>query len=121
METALLIYLYFTVGKLLATSLIASFVIVGCTGFAFIVASECSKEDWYKRLFTKITKPALIVGVVTILLNGFYPDKGVIKYMIGGTAIVAASKLEGVEKLPKNIIDLANAFLEETTEDITND
>jgi hypothetical protein len=51
------------------------------------------------------------------VLNAFYPSKDTIKYMIGGTAVMAAGELEGIERLPQSMVDLANAFLEETNND----
>jgi hypothetical protein len=50
-----------------------------------------------------------------------YPSKHDLKYIIGGSLVVngvkAASDIEGVEKLPENLVNAMNIFLEKAVEE----
>ena len=59
--------------------------------------------------FTKL----LIIPVLLFFISVFIPTEKTMMYMIGG---YAATNVEGVEKLPKNVINAANRFLEKYTE-----
>lgn len=118
METAIIIYLYFTVMSILDTCLF----ILGAILLGFLlrgIAYAAIEDKWPDKdsLVSKGIKRIGIPFIVILMIHTFLPSLTTIKYMIGGTAVMAASELDGIEKLPQNVIDLANEFLEATKEE----
>ena len=122
METALIIYLYFT----LVTIVEVCLVILGLVLGGFLVrgiAFAAVQEEWPEKgsAVSKGIKWAGIPFIVIMLMGAFLPSTTTIKYMIGGTAVMAASELDGIEKLPQSIVDAANLFLDEAKEHESTD
>ena len=118
METALIIYLYFTVMSILDTCLF----ILGALLVGLLIRGLCysAVEDKWPSKDSTVSKGIKGIGIpliVILLIHAFLPSITTIKYMIGGTAVMAASELDGIENLPQNVVDLANDFLEATKED----
>ena len=122
METALIIYLYFTLVSIFEVCLLISgLILVGflVRGLAFAAVHDKWPEK--DTAASKGIKWAGIPFIVIMLVGAFLPSITTIKYMIGGTAVMAASELDGIEKLPQSIVDAANLFLEETKETDTSE
>ena len=122
METALIIYLYFTLVSIFEVCLLISGLILGgflVRGLAF----SAVHDKWPEKdtAASKGIKWAGIPFIVIMLVGAFLPSITTIKYMIGGTAVMAASELDGIENLPQSIVDAANLFLEETKETDTSE
>lgn len=112
MNTALMIYLYFSIGSMLGG--IAAFLAVtsACLLLALLIGLEERDSDTWKKLLGYFKLFAIPLAIV-LLLSSWYPTKDTIKYMIAGTVVVEAGKLDGIERLPQNVVDLANSFLEQ--------
>lgn len=59
---------------------------------------------------TSLTKPLFIFAVIFCLIGNVIPSKEDIKWIIGGYVV---TNIEGVEKLPSNLVEAANTWLEE--------
>lgn len=123
MNEAILIWVYLSLGsvveifKFLLIVLVVTGVVTAC--FAPLILDEIDKtfsetwDDVYKYIPTKTL-------IFAILLTVLYPSKEDLKYIIGGSLVIngvqAASEIEGVEKLPKNLVNAMNHFLEDVAE-----
>lgn len=124
-ETGLLIYLY-TVFLGLADFFkwfIPVFIIFAPFAyFVFLNAFECAgvENARYIKATKKLKIPVLIFICIGACIPMLVPDKEDIKWIIGGTLAVEAAKgatqLEGIDKLPQNLVDAMNAFLEQVSE-----
>jgi len=122
METALIIYLYFTLVTIVEACLLILGLMLG--GFLFRGLSFALVEDKWPEKGSAVSKGIKWSGIpfiVIMLMGAFLPSTTTIKYMIGGTAVMAASELDGIEKLPQSIVDAANLFLDEAKEHESTD
>ncbi|MBL4753826.1 MAG: hypothetical protein JKY52_09580 [Flavobacteriales bacterium] len=116
MTTALLIWAYLTV-----VNIITFFTVVGLVVF-FIVGIGVSVDSMVDgRLSPCIAEfkhkgKAMVCFLVFIFLASAVPSKYEIKLILGGTALVAMSQVDGVSELPENLVNAANSFLESVTE-----
>ena len=83
-----------------------------------LINGDCTYGDPEKKkaYFSTGKKTFKITGMICaplILMAILIPSNKQMMYMIGG---YAATNVEGVEKLPKNIADAANKFLEQYTD-----
>jgi hypothetical protein len=134
MSEAILIWIYLSLGNAsnlatviicIATACFLGFVIINAIGVAEMSVNEVGYDDrWenYKGMIKSTwakmpTKTAALLMVVILA----YPSKEDLKYIIGGSLVVngaqAASDIEGVEKLPKNLVNAMNVFLEKAVEE----
>lgn len=74
--------------------------------YALSIAQDC---PWHGYLHKK----HLIAPILTLLIGVVIPDNRQMTYLIGG---YAATNVENIEKLPKNVVNAANKFLEDYTE-----
>jgi len=116
MTTALLIWAYISVGNLLTSVsviVIVFLVLVSVFGIVGTIVDggvpETIKEFKHKG------KVGLVV-FMWLLLTAMYPSTDDLKFILGGTAIVAMSQVDGVSELPENLVNAANSFLEGVTE-----
>lgn len=131
METALLIYLYITVGKALVT--VSHFLWVGLVIYALalctmglssnfgtdryeFVSDDLTSESEIYLSLRKHLKNAVVTFGVLVLCNSLYPDKEELAWIIGGAAAVSVATTEEAKKLPDNVLRAANTFLEGVAE-----
>ena len=123
MSEAILIWVYLSLGNFVTIwTVFLIFLILGGGVTAFII---CAIEDSLEPLtnFIDKVKPYLPIKtmVVMTLISIAYPSKEDLKYIIGGALVVngaqAASEIEGIEKLPKNLVNAMNVFLEKSVEE----
>ena len=125
MNEAIIIWLYLSFIKLFGGELL---VFISCVTvvalFAFAVYESARSDDepdagFYIKKYYPL-KTVIFICVVTI----FYPSKDDLKYIIGGAivwnTIESAKDIEGIDKLPENLVNAANHFLE-TTQDINKE
>jgi len=114
MSEAIIIWLYLSLGNLVNGFIITS--IIGGIVLPFIMLIMWAYEEDEKLKLTWIYAPKKTF-LVLLLLYLFYPSKDDLKYIIGGAVawngIEAAQDIEGVEKLPENVVGAMNHFLEE--------
>lgn len=84
---------------------------------------EIDKVKHYPDLFKKFLPLKTVVFCMLVAL--MYPSKDDLKYIIGGSvafnAVQAMGNLKGADKLPQNLIDAANRFLESAKEEENTD
>ena len=90
----------------------------GIAGLVCFISGDMQygDEDRKTALFTsgrKAIKTGVIICFPIIFLASFIPSSKQMMYMIGG---YAATNVENIEKLPKNVVDAANKFLESYTD-----
>ena len=125
MNEAIIIWLYLSLGNLFGGGLLIS---IGCvTVMALLVLGLYQSEKlsdepdaiFYIKKYYPL-KTVIFICVLTI----FYPSKDDLKYIIGGAivwnTIESAKDIEGIDKLPENLVNAANHFLE-TTQDINKE
>lgn len=100
---------------LAAIVLIASIVM----GVAYFIQGDIvyGDSDKKKALFKSgrsYLKKGAIIFAPILLLASFIPSEKQMMYLIGG---YAATNVENIEKLPKNMVNAANKFLEDYTEE----
>ncbi len=134
MSEAILIWVYLSLGGLVTLSIVAIsiftvffgfFVVINATIVADMVAREEGYDDRWSNYRKMIKSTWDKVPTKTIALLIFivlaYPSKDDLKFIIGGSLVVngvqAASDIEGVEKLPENLVNAMNVFLEKAVEE----
>jgi len=125
MNEALLIWLYLGLCKiatLYATVFLVVAMVAGVFGSLSYLMPLYEKEkqenlDKMKAVYGAVPVKTLVFLFVICLM---VPSKDDIKYIIGGALVVngaqAAAEIEGVEKLPKNLVNAMNVFLEDIAE-----
>jgi len=76
----------------------------------WLFASESADEGASIATGKKIISNTLKTMIPVLILVSFIPTQKMMMYMIGGYAV---TNIEGIEKLPKNVIGAANKFLED--------
>lgn len=135
MNEAILIWLYLTGGKIIVFYWVAASLLSILAFVSWISASsdiqiyaDSYKYDWGKKKVDSANKTLdfiknrfpyktlVLIGVLTL----FYPTQNDLKYIIGGAVvwngIEAAADIEGIERLPENLVNAANSFLENVSE-----
>ncbi len=131
MNEAFLIWIYLILGNVLELATVIICIATGCF-LLFVIfgaleridVSDHNKDKWknyremIKSTWAKMPKKTTALFVVIILA---YPSREELKYIIGGSLAVnsamAASDIEGVDKLPKNLVNAMNLFLEKAAEE----
>ncbi len=134
MNEAILIWIYLILGNVLEFATVIICIATGCfLGFVILSAIDVSDHNKYgdkyddkwknyrgmiKSTWAKMPIKTTALFVVIILA---YPSGEELKYIIGGSLAVngakAASDIEGVDKLPKNLVNAMNLFLEKAAEE----
>ena len=124
MNEAIIIWLYLSLGNLFGGAWL-----LFCGGFSLSVLSlwiesdSFDSDDSFVIFYLKKYYPLKTV-IFICLLSIFYPSKDDLKYIIGGAivwnTIESAKDIEGIDKLPENLVNAANHFLE-TTQDINKE
>lgn len=83
--------------------LIAGFVAIGCA-LTFI-----ADDKPQNKVCAKVLKKIMWVLIPLALINVFLPSSQQIYTIMGGSIV---TNIEGIEKLPPNLINAANDFLE---------
>jgi hypothetical protein len=128
MTEALLIWGYLALGSLIhKLSDIFILPVLFGLGMAVFIAPFWwdYKEDIVKFFIEgvgkKIVKIYGSIVLLLIILGALYPDQDDLKFIIGGAlvwnGIEYASDIEGVDKLPENIVNSMNHFLESIVEE----
>lgn len=124
MTTALLIWAYITLGKVLSLAVVLSWVAVGLYVILFFTCwldfednyhGQSSREDFFS-VWKKRAKFVIILLVSCLFLNSLYPEKEDILYIVGGTVVLESGMWlmgnEEAQKLPNNVLSAANHFLQ---------
>ena len=100
-----------SVGKFI--SLISGVLFVTCFAGGLVYHLEGSSDKDASKAKYLLHKwcPSM---VFICLISTMIPSHDQMKYIVGG---YVATNIEGVEKLPKNIVEFANKFLEEQTKE----
>jgi hypothetical protein len=90
----------------------------GVSGIVYFLNGDMAYGDQEKKAnFFKAGRKAIKTGASIcfpiIFLASFIPSSKQMMYMIGG---YAATNVENIEKLPKNVVNAANKFLESYTD-----
>ena len=90
----------------------------GVAGIIYFVSGDMTYGDSDKKtgLFEsarKAIRTGAIICFPVILFSSFIPTSKQMMYMIGG---YAATNVENIEKLPENVVNAANKFLEQYTD-----
>jgi len=99
------------------------FVITGSFvgGMSYILTDSESKREEssgrIKKIYAKIpVKTLLFIFAFCLMI----PSKSDFKYIIGGSLVIngsqAVSQIEGADKLPKNLVNAMNVFLEDVAD-----
>tara|TARA_R110000803_G_scaffold8609_5_gene27601 strand:+ start:1959 stop:2357 length:399 start_codon:yes stop_codon:yes gene_type:complete len=128
MSTAFLIWAYLSLGSLVSATVVILVLFGVAYGLAFAMMgyetdfgdeergshykNELRQYNKLKAMFPTVLKTFMVV----IFVAALYPSKDDLKYIIGGTAVVAAVNVEGFSELPENVVEAANSFLEDITE-----
>lgn len=118
--TGILIWLYLILGKL--SGVLIALLIIYSILFIIVTINYASIADIYdrestefieaKNAFNKLLNQWKSV-TIAILLIITYPSIDNLKLIIGGAvAIEVIQNTEGLDKLPQNIVNAVNAFLE---------
>ena len=129
MNETLLIYCYLTAVKLSELILILALLWwVACILFKCFYFFEgkpdldidlegdslnSSSELKLRRALAVFKARVAIIGIAVSLL---VPSLSEMKTILGGTVLVSVSKIDGADKLPENLVAVANALLEEMKE-----
>ncbi len=131
MNEAFLIWIYLILGNVLEFATVIICIATGCS-LLFVIfgaleridVSDHNKDKWknyrgmIKSTWAQMPIKTTALFVVIILA---YPSREELKYIIGGSLAVnsakAASDIEGVDKLPKNLVNAMNLFLEKAAEE----
>ena len=125
MNEAIIIWLYLSLGNLFGGEFL---LFISCvTAIALFVLAlyqgERSRDEPTAGFYIKKYYPLKTVIFICVLTI-FYPSKDDLKYIIGGAivwnTIESAKDIEGIDKLPENLVNAANHFLE-TTQDINKE
>jgi len=126
MSEAILIWLYLSLGNIFSGG--ALIVICGALFIwlffgSMIMSTELDKSAEEVMDVHKKYVPFKLILLIAFL-TALYPSKDDLKYIIGGSLVIngvqAASDIEGVEKLPENLVNAMNVFLEKAVDDNTN-
>ena len=127
MNEAIFIWLYLSVGSLVGViEAVLVILVVASVVAAFFTPIICMETDksvseLLSGVYKYAPKKALLLALFLVCL---YPSKDDLKYIIGGSLVIngvqAASDIEGVEKLPENLVNAMNVFLEKAVNDNTN-
>jgi len=124
-STAWLIYAYLVVGNVVEGFIFLSIMggfAIGAYGL-FVLLNGMDTDA--VSVFKKWGKTYLWFLIPAVLLGSLYPSTDDIKLILGGATVLgvgtAAANIEGVEKLPKNLVDAANTFLEGIKEGTTSE
>ena len=114
METAFYIYLYLTLSKVIVLfeAAIALFIAISaayCVAYSISLMDDEEIPSAIKGAYTKLAKVIIFVCLPIYLL---FPDKEDIAYIFGGTALISIAQTEEAQKLPDNILEAVNVFLE---------
>lgn len=86
------------------------------TGILGATALIAYSEDYdSKEVYVKHFKKAFIIFGIVILIQGFIPSERQMYIILGG---YAATNVEGINKLPANLVGAANAYLEKMAKEV---
>jgi len=93
-------------------------IVLGCViGFVYFMTSIDAYNQKEKDKLKPLIKASIIVIIFGVLLAIFAPTKKDLAIMYG---VSYATNNEQVQKLPNNVLEVVNVWLEEAKEDIKN-
>lgn len=129
MNEAILIYLYLTAGHLLkfltvfgwfsaVVLVVTTIAFYSCSIDGYKIKYRPDEAAWHKNMFKKVlpyTKALVITALISTFLFIALPSKKDLVYIVGGATVINVAKdnSEESQKLPKNILNVVNGFLEE--------
>jgi len=105
LSTLYLILILPNIGKVLGVASLITITLL------IVFMTNASFDEEVNESFSKIKssiKYILLCGFLSVMI----PSEKQMMYMIGG---YAATNVDGIEKLPKNVVSAANKFLEDFT------
>lgn len=114
-STAFLLYLYTIAVNISVISSVILFLVVG--GGLIVSGVAMGEETPFEEILPHWRRALWIIIPLLVMAVGV-PSKSDIKFIIGGSVALSVGEefigAKGIENLPSNIIDAANAFLEES-------
>lgn len=114
MEFAVYTWLYLSLVSLVGGIVVFSLLAFIASGFLFAFAS-IEDMEWVDKALTAVKISGGIL-LVSASLNAFLPTSDGVKLIAAAYVLGEGSKLEGVDKLPQNIVDALNYTLEQIKE-----
>ena len=115
-HTAWTVYWYLTLGKVATTLAIISGIAIVIMFVGVFIAAMEDERGIAKRIAKLLSIPFFILFITL-----FYPSVDNMKVILGGsTAIVIGSSVadaEGADKIPQNVVNAVNTFLEKIDEE----
>lgn len=114
MSTAVVIYLYIVIGKLITGLTILGLVMAAVSAtltIDYLIEVRGKTDDRWpkiKKAWVGLAAFLIVMGVSNVL----YPNRAEVATIVGGSVIYESSQIKGAEKLPKNVVGAANRFLE---------
>lgn len=121
MNEAIWIWLYLSFQNLMFWLIFLFTIIAAITTIAGIIArAESAKDTDDYRFGLKMhhnAKTAAVLLSIVVSINAFLPSIDKWKYIIGGAVLFNLAKTDEAQKLPTNILEAANVFLEKIKEE----
>ena len=111
MEFAIYTWLYLSLVSFVGGAVVVSMLVLIASGMAYIYAYEW-EMGWVDTALRAI-KISAGIFIVFASLNAFLPTSDGMKLIAAAYVLGEGSKLEGVDKLPQNIVDALNYTLEQ--------
>lgn len=110
MEFAVYTWLYLSLISLVNGAATISLLTLIASGFLLAVA-HIEEMEWKDKALTAV-KISAGIFFVSASLNAFLPTSDGVKLIAAAYVLGEGSKLDGVDKLPQNIVDALNYTLE---------
>ena len=114
MEFAVYTWLYLSLISLVSGTVVLGLVAFLASVMAFAFAS-IEEMEWRDKALAAV-KISGGIFLVSASLNAFLPTSDGVKLIAAAYVLGEGSKLEGVDKLPQNIVDALNYTLEQIKE-----
>lgn len=125
MNTAFWIWLYLAIEDLttVACFAVTTVYLIWLIAVAISLDTYDKEEKATRMLYFKSVLKRMWIPAVFIVLVTLVPTRDDLKYIIGGAVVVgaasAASDIKGMQELPENLVNAANAFLSGVAEEGT--
>ncbi|MCK4609487.1 MAG: hypothetical protein KAT71_08390 [Gammaproteobacteria bacterium] len=108
------LYLIFTVIPGIKVVPVVILICFACLAVAAIPVAIETSEEFFKAYLSKCLNSAKFLIPLAAVIIVAVPSTDQMKYIIGGSYV---TNIENIEKLPPNVVDAANKFLEKMNEE----